>query len=769
MAWKLGLCLASLLPLLARGDRAGSNNTVLISGVPVYNYHLRMRAGGTAEVSTNAVSQDGKVTWLLFMNKGASSTKDEIEAFCASLPAIACRARGMSLPFVSIDATEGQLHDVLAKHAGRVEFVEPSLHRAAIPELPGRSGLRIQSTSRNTWNLDRIDQRKGRDGLYSAPSDGGKGVHVYVLDTGIRVDHVEFRLPGQGRRAIATIEVDADGNVIECFEGDTECAADRDGHGTHCAGTIAGRQYGVAKGATVHAVKVLNDKGEGSTLAMLRAIEWVVESGERPAIISASLGGQGTSVAETLVVQAAADAGVTVIVAAGNSADNACDYSPAACPAAITVGASEDTDDIATYSNYGSCVNIVAPGSDITAAGAQDEAGLAIMSGTSMACPHVSGAAALLLGKYPGLQPAEVADTLLRRATPGALTRPKDTHTPNLLLYIGEDQAAPQPEAAASMFTVKSGLCTVDAEQCVVSPAYPSVYGEIGAYQSGRFRADQHCDIQVNSELAGPLVVERFHTINGSDTLTINGVAYSGSSGPNGVTPAGNITWLAYSSGRALGWRLCPPMWTVTSGACSVDSDNCLRSPSYPQDYGNNASCHVHVHHAQARPIFAHHFSTQRFHDKLRIDGKAYSGLRGPSGVTPRHKITWSSDRGTTGSGWKLCPSMWTVTAGECSVDEDDCLVSPHFPDSYGDNERCRVQVHDANARPIDVDSFATEASYDQLSLTKSNGKSNAYSGETGPDAVTPIGQIKWASDHSQTAGGWRLCPTEAESGRRGW
>jgi len=217
---------------------------------------------------------------------------------------------------------------------------------------------------------------------------------VFVLDTGVRVSHNDF-----GSRAIPTLDLTS-GSLVEC-NGAASCAGDRQGHGTHCAGTAAGTNYGVAPGATVRSVKVLSDQGSGSWSWSYSALDWLASSRLRPAIASMSLGGSGTQSAMRNAVDAATNAGVSVIVAGGNSNSDACRFSPAFVPSAITVGSSTSTDARSSFSNYGSCTNIWAPGSSILSAGHTSNTATATLSGTSMACPHVSGGAALVLQRNP--------------------------------------------------------------------------------------------------------------------------------------------------------------------------------------------------------------------------------------------------------------------------------------------------------------------------------------------------------------------------------
>merc|ERR1712038_1595804 len=221
--------------------------------------------------------------------------------------------------------------------------------------------LAEQQVDNRLWSLDRIDANNGRDGFYNNFDMTGKGVHVYVLDTGIRTTHDEFE-----GRAVPTLDVTV-GRVERC-NGRSSCARDNDGHGTHCAGTIAGKTFGVAKEAIVHAVKVLGDDGSGSNAGIIRAIDFVTSEGERPAVISMSLGCSRPcqSRSEAAAIEAANRAGVTVVVAAGNngltSQPDACAYAPASIPQAITVGSVTSRDDRRSgFSNIGSCIDIFAP------------------------------------------------------------------------------------------------------------------------------------------------------------------------------------------------------------------------------------------------------------------------------------------------------------------------------------------------------------------------------------------------------------------------
>ncbi|XP_038071264.1 aqualysin-1-like [Patiria miniata] len=270
-----------------------------------------------------------------------------------------------------------------------------------------------------TWGLDRIDQRSlPLDDKFSPYQGDGKGVSIYVIDTGIRTTHEEF----EDRATFAYDAVEgAVGNGTDCR-----------GHGTHCAGTAAGLRYGVAKKAMVYGVRVLGCQGSGTWSSVIKGMDWVAQHGIRPAVASMSLGGGGSRSVDESVASLYAQ-GVTVVVAAGNNGYEACRRSPARAPEAITVGATEDDDSRAYFSNYGGCVDIFAPGRYITAAYNEGDDDYNTISGTSMATPHVAGAAALLLSVDPMLTPADITNRLLNSATRDKISDARDS--PNLLLF----------------------------------------------------------------------------------------------------------------------------------------------------------------------------------------------------------------------------------------------------------------------------------------------------------------------------------------------
>merc|ERR1719272_2768014 len=207
-----------------------------------------------------------------------------------------------------------------------------------------------------------------------------------------------------------------------CEASDTTCANDAHGHGTHCSGTVGGIKSGVAKGSTLHAVKVLTDQGRGSTGGIINAIDWVMQNGVKPAVISMSLGGPGTSQVYKTAIDKASAARVVSVVAGGNSNANACTFSPAFVPSAITVGATDKNDARARFSNYGSCTDIWGPGVDILSSWKTSDSSYNSISGTSMACPHVAGATALLLQRDKNLDAASISTALTTSSTKNAIS-----------------------------------------------------------------------------------------------------------------------------------------------------------------------------------------------------------------------------------------------------------------------------------------------------------------------------------------------------------
>ncbi|SER67921.1 S8 family peptidase [Actinokineospora terrae] len=271
-----------------------------------------------------------------------------------------------------------------------------------------------------SWGLDRIDQADlPLDDSYTYPGEASD-VTAYVIDTGVNTAHQTFG--GRASGGFDAIDNDDDPD-------------DGNGHGTHVAGTIGGKEYGVAKGVKIVPVRVLDANGSGSTEGVVAGIEWVAENHSGASVANMSLGGPGDDALDQ-AVKGAVSAGVTFAVAAGNSSDNAGGYSPARVAEAITVAASGEDDSQAQFSSYGSVVDIYAPGVGITSSWIGSTTATNKISGTSMATPHVTGAAALYLAENPSASPAEVASALVGAASSGKITNPS-SGTPNKLLHVG--------------------------------------------------------------------------------------------------------------------------------------------------------------------------------------------------------------------------------------------------------------------------------------------------------------------------------------------
>ncbi|MDQ8703695.1 S8 family peptidase [Streptomyces sp. LHD-70] len=282
----------------------------------------------------------------------------------------------------------------------------------------------INATQDNppSWGLDRIDQADTEgDKKYTYPDAAGEGVTAYVIDTGVRISHKDF----EGRAEHGFDAVDND-----------DSADDGNGHGTHVAGTIAGASHGVAKKAKIVAVRVLDDNGSGTTEGVVAGIDWVTENHQGPSVANMSLGG-GADEALDEAVRKSIAAGVTYGVAAGNESSDAGQGSPARVKEAITVASSTNTDEQSDFSNFGEVVDIYAPGSDITSAWNTGDDATNTISGTSMATPHVVGAAAVYLGGHQDATPEQVATALSEGATPDKITNPSEG-TPNKLLKVVE-------------------------------------------------------------------------------------------------------------------------------------------------------------------------------------------------------------------------------------------------------------------------------------------------------------------------------------------
>jgi serine protease len=305
----------------------------------------------------------------------------------------------------SMSATEAQARALAADPA--VAYVQEN----------GR--VQLAATQANPpWGLDRIDQRDLPLNTSYTWDQGAGTVHAYIIDTGIRSTHAEFE--GRASRDFDAIN-------------DGQAGNDCNGHGTHVAGTVGGKTYGVAKQVRLHGVRVLGCNGSGTFEGVVAGVDWVTANAQKPAVANMSLGGGAFQTLDDAVTRSIAS-GVVFVVAAGNSAADACGYSPARTPNAVTVGATDRNDSRANFSNFGACLDIFAPGVDVVSAGIGSDTEARSLSGTSMAAPHVAGVAAQLLAK--GVTAANVPGQLVADSTLNKVLNP-NAGSPNRLLFNG--------------------------------------------------------------------------------------------------------------------------------------------------------------------------------------------------------------------------------------------------------------------------------------------------------------------------------------------
>ncbi len=379
-----------------------------------------------------------------------------------------------------------------------------------------------------TWGIDRIDQRNlPLSGSYTYDTTAA-GVHAYIVDTGVLTGHTQFTgRMGNGFRAIAD-----DGR------GTSDC----NGHGTHVAGTVGGTTYGVAKGATIHPVRVFGCGSTGSNSDIIAGINWVTANHVKPAVANMSLGGPVSTATDTAVNNLIA-AGVVAVVAAGNSGTDACTSSPARVPNALTVGATGTNDARSVWtstqsSSWGSCLDLFAPGTNIVSAGITNTSSTSTKSGTSMAAPHVAGVAALYLAVNPTATPAQVNTAIINNTTPNKVTDAR-TGSPNRLLYSLFGSTPPPPTGQTYTNTADF---TISDNTTVNSPIVVS--GRTG-----------------NGQTSTPVAVNIVHTYIGDLVVSLvapDGTAYTLHNRTGAGTDNINTTYNVNLSSEALNgtWNL---------------------------------------------------------------------------------------------------------------------------------------------------------------------------------------------------------------------
>jgi subtilisin family serine protease len=418
----------------------------------------------------------------------------------------------------------------------------------------------IADTQQNppSWGLDRIDQRNlPLNNAYTYPTTASN-VHAYIIDTGVLFGHNDF-----GGRAVSGFDAVDGGSADDC-----------NGHGTHVAGTVGGSSYGVAKGVQIVGVRVLNCQGSGTNAQVVSGIDWVTANAIKPAVANMSLGGSANSSIDT-AVNNSINAGITYAVAAGNGnllgvRQDACNYSPARVPAAITVGATQNTDAAASFSNYGTCVDILAPGVNITSAWYTGNTATNTISGTSMASPHVAGAAALVLAANPTWTPQQVRDALVANATPDVVTNP-GTGTPNRLLYVTGDSNPPTDDFSVSVSptagsTTPGGSVTATVSTATTSGSAQSVSLSATGLPSGATASFNPATVTSGGSSTLTIATSA-STPPGTYTVTIRG---TGASGTKTATYSLTVTGAGGCTG---GQKLANPGfesgntgWSATSG-----------------------------------------------------------------------------------------------------------------------------------------------------------------------------------------------------------
>ncbi|QVR69416.1 S8 family peptidase [Acinetobacter sp. BHS4] len=298
-------------------------------------------------------------------------------------------------------------------------FVEAMKKNPKVVSVENDTIMKIDATTQSNpdWGLDRIDQKNlPLDSAYSYLQTGS-GTTAYIVDTGILSTHQQF-----SGRVLSGYTAISDGN------GTNDCH----GHGTHVAGTVGGSTYGVAKNVSLVPIRILGCDGSGASSNVIAGLDWILKNGKKPAVVNMSLGGEANASLDSAVENLFNNSYV-MVVAAGNSNTDACSSSPARVSKAITVAATDSTDTRASYSNYGSCVDIFAPGSQINSSWIGSNTATKVLNGTSMATPHVVGVVAEMLQSTPTATPQTISNNLLNQASNNVVKNPSGS--PNRLLY----------------------------------------------------------------------------------------------------------------------------------------------------------------------------------------------------------------------------------------------------------------------------------------------------------------------------------------------
>ncbi|MDC4278711.1 S8 family peptidase [Acinetobacter baumannii] len=373
--------------------------------------HLVYAASNVANPVNDSSQAKGiiKNQYIVILNKDAGPSKDFAQN-------IAKQHAGKVLQ--SYDTVLKGFAIYLPDTAGAA-FIEAMKKNPHVLSVESDTIVNIDATTQSNpdWGLDRIDQKALPLNSTYSYLQTGSGTTAYIVDTGILSSHQEF-----SGRVLSGYTTISDGN------GTTDC----NGHGTHVAGTVGGTTYGVAKSVNLVPIRILGCDGSGASSNVIAGLDWILKNGKKPAVVNMSLGGATSSSLDS-AVENLYNNGYVMVVAAGNSNTDACTSSPARVSKAITVAATDNTDTRASYSNYGSCVDIFAPGSQINSSWIGSNTATKILNGTSMATPHVAGVVAEMLQSTPTASPQTISTNLLNQASSNVVKNPSGS--PNRLLY----------------------------------------------------------------------------------------------------------------------------------------------------------------------------------------------------------------------------------------------------------------------------------------------------------------------------------------------
>ncbi len=446
------------------------------------------------------------------------------------------QAPSSAAPRVALDE---QIDRLAARHAARVAHRYTAVMHGFAAEMSAREAAALAADpsvayveedtpvhatgvqASPTYGLDRIDQPSlPLDNKYTFPNEGA-GSTVFVIDTGINTTHVEFT--GRLRLDLGRTAIDDDNGLEDC-----------NGHGTHVAGTVGGTIFGVAKKATLVPIRVLDCEGSGSSAGVIAGMDYVAQNHPARSVVNMSLGGAAGDAKDAAVRNLVA-AGVTVVVAAGNENTDACGGSPAREPMAITVASSTSADARSSFSNYGTCVDLFAPGSGITSAWIDSDTATETISGTSMASPHVAGVAALYLAANPSATPAQVTAALLGSAVTGKITDVQGS--PNKLAQVNFSPASPRPAKITS-----------PAEGAMVASTF-----EVTAEAANAAKVELALDgVVIGSDLAAPFAFRVTNAQLGTHQLTAKATDAAGQTTTHTISITVASAWLGDSGTHPL-------------------------------------------------------------------------------------------------------------------------------------------------------------------------------------------------------------------------